>query len=39
MDPERWREFAGFMVDADLIDAVPPTDEMLTNDLLPGKID
>jgi putative hydroxymethylpyrimidine transport system substrate-binding protein len=38
MDPERWREFAGFMVDADLIDAVPPSDEMLTNDLLPGKI-
>ncbi len=21
MDPERWREFAGFMVDEDLIDA------------------
>jgi putative hydroxymethylpyrimidine transport system substrate-binding protein len=38
MEPTRWREFAGFMVDEDLIDAVPATDEMLTNDLLPGKI-
>jgi putative hydroxymethylpyrimidine transport system substrate-binding protein len=38
MDPERWRRFAGFMVDEDLIDSVPATDEMLTNDLLPGKI-
>lgn len=38
MEPTRWRQFAGFMVDEDLIDAVPATDEMLTNDLLPGKI-
>jgi putative hydroxymethylpyrimidine transport system substrate-binding protein len=38
MDPARWRQFAGFMVDEDLIDAVPATDEMLTNDLLPGRI-
>jgi len=38
MDPTRWRQFAGFMVDEDLIDAVPATDEMLTNDMLPGPI-
>jgi putative hydroxymethylpyrimidine transport system substrate-binding protein len=38
MDPALWRDFAGFMVDEDLIEAVPATDEMLTNDLLPGKI-
>jgi putative hydroxymethylpyrimidine transport system substrate-binding protein len=38
MDPERWREFAGFMVDANLIAAIPATDQMLTNDLLPGDI-
>ena len=38
MEPTRWRQFAGFMVDENLIDAVPATDEMLTNDLLPGKI-
>jgi putative hydroxymethylpyrimidine transport system substrate-binding protein len=38
MDPERWREFAGFMVDEGLLDSLPATDEMLTNDLLPGRI-
>ena len=38
MDPERWREFAGFMVDEGLLDSLPPTDELLTNDLLPGRI-
>jgi putative hydroxymethylpyrimidine transport system substrate-binding protein len=38
MDPEQWREFAGFMVDERLIDALPSTDDVLTNDLLPGRI-
>lgn len=38
MEPEQWREFAGFMVDEDLIDEQPPTDEVLTNELLPGEI-
>ncbi|MGH2992582.1 MAG: ABC transporter substrate-binding protein [Solirubrobacterales bacterium] len=38
MDPARWREFAGFMVDEDLIETLPSTGELLTNDLLPGKI-
>jgi putative hydroxymethylpyrimidine transport system substrate-binding protein len=38
MDPERWREFAGFMVDEGLLDSLPATDEVLTNDLLPGRI-
>jgi putative hydroxymethylpyrimidine transport system substrate-binding protein len=38
MDPERWREFAGFMVDEGLIGSLPATDDVLTNGLLPGKI-
>jgi len=38
MDPERWSEFAGFMVDERLIDVLPSTDEVLTNGLLPGEI-
>ena len=38
MDPERWREFAGFMFDEGLLDSLPATDEVLTNDLLPGRI-
>jgi putative hydroxymethylpyrimidine transport system substrate-binding protein len=38
MDPERWREFAGFMVDEGLIGSLPVTDDVLTNGLLPGKI-
>ena len=38
MNPDEWRDFAGFMVDEDLIATQPPTDELLTNDLLPGKI-
>jgi putative hydroxymethylpyrimidine transport system substrate-binding protein len=38
MDPERWREFAGFMVDEGLIGSLPATDDALTNGLLPGKI-
>lgn len=38
MDSELWREFAGFMVDEGLIDEAPPTEELLTNELLPGRI-
>ncbi|MGH2963050.1 MAG: ABC transporter substrate-binding protein [Solirubrobacterales bacterium] len=38
MDPAEWREFAGFMVDEDLIGTAPPIDDMLTNELLPGRI-
>lgn len=39
MDPDQWREFAGFMVDEGLIDEAPPTEELLTNELLPGRIE
>ena len=38
MDPASWREFAGFMVDEDLLDALPTIDDVLTNELLPGRI-
>jgi putative hydroxymethylpyrimidine transport system substrate-binding protein len=38
MDPASWREFAGFMVDEDLLASLPAIDEVLTNELLPGKI-
>ena len=38
MDPDRWREFAGFMVDEGLLESLPATDEVLTNELLPGRI-
>ena len=35
MDPGEWGRFAQFMATNDLIDDAPPTDELLTNDLLP----
>jgi len=38
MDPATWREFAGFMVDEDLLDSLPAIDDVLTNELLPGRI-
>jgi putative hydroxymethylpyrimidine transport system substrate-binding protein len=38
MDPEEWRKFAGFMFDEDQLDALPAPEDVLTNDLLPGKI-
>lgn len=38
MDPARWREFAGFMVDEDLLASLPAIDDVLTNELLPGRI-
>ena len=38
MDPERWQRFAQFFADNGLIEALPETDEVLTNDLLPGNV-
>ena len=38
MDPDEWRDFAGFMVDEDQLDALPAPEDVLTNELLPGKI-
>lgn len=38
MDPEQWQDFAGFMTDEGLLDALPSADDVLTNELLPGKI-
>jgi putative hydroxymethylpyrimidine transport system substrate-binding protein len=35
MDPGQWQRFAGFMTDEDLIDTLPDTDQVLTNELLP----
>jgi putative hydroxymethylpyrimidine transport system substrate-binding protein len=36
MDGEKWKNFASWMADHDLISDVPEPDEVLTNDLLPG---
>ncbi len=38
MDPHQWQRFAQFFADEGLIEALPSTGEVLTNDLLPGKI-
>ncbi len=38
MDPKQWQRFAQFFADHGLIEALPSTDDVLTNDLLPGKI-
>ncbi|HSJ17461.1 MAG TPA: ABC transporter substrate-binding protein [Solirubrobacterales bacterium] len=38
MDPARWREFAGFMVDEGVLASLPEIDDVLTNELLPGRI-
>ena len=38
MDPQQWQRFAQFFGDKGLIEALPSTGEVLTNDLLPGKI-
>jgi putative hydroxymethylpyrimidine transport system substrate-binding protein len=38
MDPKQWQRFAQFFADHGLINAVPSTGDVLTNDLLPGKI-
>ena len=36
MDPEEWQRFAQFFADHGLIEALPSTGDVLTNDLLPG---
>jgi putative hydroxymethylpyrimidine transport system substrate-binding protein len=36
MDPKQWSKFAQFFADNGLIKALPSTDDVLTNDLLPG---
>jgi len=36
MDPGQWKEFAQFFADSGVIKALPSTDDVLTNDLLPG---
>jgi putative hydroxymethylpyrimidine transport system substrate-binding protein len=36
MDPKQWAKFAQFFADNGLIKALPSTDDVLTNDLLPG---
>jgi putative hydroxymethylpyrimidine transport system substrate-binding protein len=38
MDPKQWQRFAQFFADHGLIKALPSTGDVLTNDLLPGKI-
>jgi len=36
MDPGQWKKFAQFFADNGIIKALPSTDDVLTNDLLPG---
>jgi putative hydroxymethylpyrimidine transport system substrate-binding protein len=38
MAPARWREFTGWMRDHELIEGLPDTSELLSNDYLPGAI-
>ena len=38
MDPREWQRFAQFFADDGLIEALPSTGDVLTNDLLPGRI-
>ena len=38
MDAGQWEEFVGWMRDNSLIDSLPPTSDLLTNDYLPGRI-
>ncbi len=38
MDPKEWQRFAQFFADRGLIEALPSTGDVLTNDLLPGQI-
>jgi putative hydroxymethylpyrimidine transport system substrate-binding protein len=39
LDPNRWREFIGWMRDNGLIRSLPAPTEVLSNDYLPGSID
>ncbi len=36
LDPVRWRAYAGWMAQHDLISSAPPSSDVLTNDLLPA---
>ena len=38
MDPAQWRNFIGWMRDNELIPALPPTSQVLSNAYLPGSI-
>ncbi|HEU4945254.1 MAG TPA: ABC transporter substrate-binding protein [Solirubrobacterales bacterium] len=38
MSPAQWREFSGWMRDNELIDGLPATSDLLSNDYLPGAI-
>jgi putative hydroxymethylpyrimidine transport system substrate-binding protein len=38
MAPAQWREFTGWMRDNELIDGLPATSDLLSNDYLPGAI-
>jgi putative hydroxymethylpyrimidine transport system substrate-binding protein len=38
MNPNEWEEFAGFLADEGVIEALPDIDDTITNDLLPGQI-
>jgi putative hydroxymethylpyrimidine transport system substrate-binding protein len=38
MAPDQWREFSGWMRDNGLIEGLPATDDLLSNDYLPGAI-
>ena len=38
MDPAQWQRFAQFFADHGLIKALPATGDVLTNDLLPGRV-
>ena len=38
MNPAEWEEFAGFLADEGVIQALPETEDVLTNELLPGQI-
>ena len=38
MDPKAWESFAGWMRDNELIEALPRSEELLSNDYLPGEI-
>jgi len=38
MDPAQWEEFVGWMRDNGLIDSLPATSDLLSNDYLPGNV-
>jgi putative hydroxymethylpyrimidine transport system substrate-binding protein len=38
MNPREWDEFAGFLADEGVIGSLPETEDVLTNELLPGEV-